>query len=183
MARNAPMFIALALLASLGGSCAHEPLNRVTDDDAPRSLPAEGPVDVRWRDPETFAEIRNSGNPTEARRGDWVADLAQYLRKRASPRLAAGERLEVEFIDIDLAGDFEPWRDINLQDTRMLREIYPPRITLSFIRSDASGAVIAQGERRLVDFMYVGGPGGSDTDALRYEKRMIDQWLARDMPR
>jgi hypothetical protein len=31
--------------------------------------------------------------------------------------------------------------------------------------------------------MYVGGPGGSDTDALRYEKRMIDQWLARDMPR
>jgi hypothetical protein len=183
MARPASRFTAIALLATMATACAHQPLQKVTDAGAPRSLPAEGPVDVRWRDPETFAEIRNSHNPTESRRGDWVTELAGHVRKRAAGRLAPGERLDVEFIDIDLAGDFEPWRGISMDDTRFMREIYPPRITLSFTRTDAAGAVVAQGERRLVDAMYLGGPGGSDNDMLRYEKRMLDQWLARDIPR
>jgi hypothetical protein len=185
MARPASRFLvsaSLLALACLAGAGAHAKVRTVSDKDAPRALPADGPVEVRWGDPEQFTEIRVSHNPSESRRGTWVVDLAEYLRERATPRLAPGERLEVELIDIDRAGDFEPWRGINLHDTRVIREIYPPRITLHFRRTDANGAVLDEGERKLRDAMFMGSVAGSDNDTLRYEKRMIDQWLGRDLP-
>src|SRR3546814_5481788 len=93
----------------------------VTDPEAPRSLPADGPVDVRWTDPAQFTEIRRSGNRREARRGDWVHDLAEYLRKRASDRLPDGQRLEVTITDIARAGNYEPWHGINADSIRFMR--------------------------------------------------------------
>ena len=169
----------LIVLACLSQAGAYDP-DRAS---GPGALPAEGPVDVSWRDPESFSEIRYSHNPNESRRGNWLEDLAEYTRKRAQARLPAGERLAVEFVDIDRAGDFEPWRGITLQDTRFIREIYPPRIVLNIKRTDAGGAVVAEGERKLLDAMFMGSVIHSDTDTLRFEKQLIDRWLARELPK
>src|SRR3546814_16384748 len=79
-----------------------------------------------------FTEIRRSGNRREARRGDWVHDLAEYLRKRARDRLPDGQRLEVTITDITRAGNYEPWRGISADSIRFMRDIYPPRITRDF---------------------------------------------------
>lgn len=153
----------------------------VTDPEAPRSLPAEGPVDVSWTDPAQFTEIRRSGNRREARRGDWVRDLAEYLRKRASDRLGDGQRLDVTITDIARAGNYEPWRGINADSIRFMRDVYPPRITLDFKLVGADGNVLAQGTRELSDIAYLqrGSPLG-DSDQLRYEKRLIDDWLRKE---
>jgi hypothetical protein len=169
--------LALSVLATAG---AFDP-DKTTA--GPGALPVEGPVDVRWRDPESFSEIRYSHNPRESRRGHWVQDLAEYTRQRAQSRLPEGQTLEVEFVDIDRAGEFEPWRGIDVEDTRFIRDIYPPRIVLTFKRTDASGAVIAEGERKLLDVAFMGSVNRMNTDTLRYEKQMIDQWLAREMPK
>lgn len=179
-------FKALAVLAlasaALFASSADARLRYLTDPDAPRSLPQEGPVDVRWENPATFTEIRYSHNSIESRRGNWVEQLAQHVRKYATPRLPAGERLAVNITDVDLAGDYEPWRGVQFQDTRFLRDIYPPRITLTFTLTDANGAVIAQGERKLRDSAYLMQSSGFASDALRHEKRMLERWLARELP-
>jgi hypothetical protein len=183
MTRSASRILAftfLVVLAAFGQAGAYD---AATTIGGPGALPADGPVDVSWRDPESFTEIRYSHNRSEARRGDWLQDLAEYTRKRAQARLPAGERLAVEFVDIDRAGDFEPWRGISLYDTRFIREIYPPRIVLTFKRTDANGAVLAEGERKLLDPMFMGSVAHTDTDALRFEKHLIDRWLARELPR
>ena len=186
MARPVSRFLlstTVLLLACAASAGAQARVRTVSDKDAPRALPGEGPVDVRWRDPEEFTEIRVSHNQAESRRGNWVEDLAKYVRQRAAPRLGPGERLEVEFIDIDRAGDFEPWRGISVQDMRFIREIYPPRMTLSFRHTGADGTVLGEGERKLQDAMFMGSVSQNDTDVLRYEKRLIDQWLGRDLPK
>lgn len=155
----------------------------VTDPDLPRSLPVQGPVSVSWTDPAEFTELRTSGNRWEAQRGDWVQQLARYLRTRAEARLPPGERLDVTITDIKRAGDFEPWRGPRLRDVRVMREIYPPRISLTFTRQLADGSV-TQGERQLTDLAFLSRTGRlSDTDALRYEKRLIDDWIAQDIAR
>lgn len=178
--------LAFPVLLLIGAFTFHEASARVrtvTDPEAPRSLPEQGPVNVRWEDPARFTEIRYSHNSFESRRGNWVEELAEHVRKYATPRLPAGERLDVDIIDVDLAGDYEPWRGVRFQDTRFLRDIYPPRITLTFTRTDANGAVVSQGERKLSDpgYLMSAGVAGHSTDSLRYEKNMISRWLASEL--
>ncbi len=153
-------------------------VRKVTDPDAPRSLPVDGSVDVRWTDPAQFTDIRYSGNRHEAERGNWVNQLAEYMRERAEKRMPAGERLEVEITDIRRAGTYEPWRSPTMQDVRIMRDMYPPRMELRFQRLAADGSVIDEGERKLVDGAFLmRSQILSNTDPLRYEKTMIDRWV------
>ncbi|GGK14669.1 DUF3016 domain-containing protein [Luteimonas terricola] len=154
----------------------------VTDADYPRSLEQDGPVAVSWADPSGFTEIRHSRNRFEARRGDWVRDIARHLARRAGDVLGPGERLEVEITDIKRAGDFEPGAGRG-DHVRVVRDIYPPRIHLSYSRHDAAGNVVDGGERELTDlgFLQRGVGMVSMSDPLRHEKRLIDDWVRRDL--
>ena len=105
--------------------------------DAPRALPESGPVGVHWNDPATFTELRHSRNRWDAERGNWVSELATYMRKRAEALLPNGERLELTITDVDRAGDYEPWHGMQHQDTRIVRDIYPPRMTVQVKHFDA----------------------------------------------
>lgn len=178
-----PALLAALLALSLAGGAEAKSRN-VTDPDAPRALPEQGPVDVRWGNPAQFTEIRYSGNSSEAKRGNWVEEIAQHLRKRAQTRLPAGERLEVDILDIRRAGNFEPWRGAAFDDTRFIRDIYPPRITLSFRRIGADGQVIAEGERKLSDMGFLSSANTlSNSDPLRYEKLLLNRWIDREFKR
>jgi hypothetical protein len=173
-----PLLLALALVAST----ADARVRTVTDADAPRALPAEGPVAVQWDDPAEFAELKFSGNRWEAQRGNWVFQLAEHLRQEAERRLPAGERLEVTIRDIDRAGRYEPGRGIHLDSVRIMRDFYPPMMDVAFVHYGADGQVLAEGERRLRDTMYLSNATiPRNSDALRYEKKLIDDWLRREL--
>ena len=60
------------------------------------------------------------------------------------------QRLVVTISDIDMAGAFEPGRR-HLWQVRIIRDVYPPRIDLAFTLTDADGAVVKSGERKLRD--------------------------------
>ena len=87
--------------------------------------------------------------------------------------------------DVDLAGDFEPWRGPDFTRVRVIRDIYPPRIDLDFRLIGADGRVLREGKRKLRDpgFLTTGAIGPGSTDPLRYEKRMIDRWFAKGSER
>lgn len=171
----------LLLAGMFAASGAWARTTNVTDPELPRSLPDEGPVAVQWTDPAKFTEIRYSRNRWEASRGDWVRDLAEYLRKRAAGQLPQGSRLEVTITDIDRAGSYEPWRGMRADSIRFMRDIYPPRIDLTFTLTGADGRVLAQGTRELADLSYLmGSTRVGDTDPLRYDKQLIDDWVRRE---
>jgi len=172
-----PIVLALAM-----AGCASTSGGGMLAADAPRALPDAGPVSVRWNDPATFAELRHSHDRQEAARGGWLDALARYLRTRAETRLAPGERLDLTIVDIDRAGEYEPWHGIELHDTRIVRDIYPPRMTVQFRHVGADGRVLAEGERKLSDPGFLTGAMPIDgNDPLRFEKRMIDSWLRREL--
>lgn len=174
------LVLPLALALATAG-CASSGGTDMLAADAPRALPGSGPVSVRWEDPAGFAEVRRSPNRYEAARGDWLTELATYLRKRAEAQLPAGERLELTIVDVDRAGGYEPWRT-GVHDVRVIRDIYPPRMTLHIRHYDAGGALVSEGERKLSDPAFLLGVTPiRQTDPLRYEKRMIDSWLRREL--
>ncbi len=171
----------LALSALAAGSAGAAP-RTVTDPQAPRALAAEGPVSVTWGDPAEFTEIRRSTNRFEAERGNWVQDIAAYLRKAATRELQPEQRLAINVLDIKRAGDYEPWQNVNARDIRYMRDIYPPRLTFTYTLSRADGSVVAEGEAKLQDTGYLHSIGlQSSTDPLRYEKKLIDDWTRREL--
>lgn len=179
MLRLAPLLLALGLAAT---GCASTRGPGMLAADAPRALPQSGPVSVAWNDPAGFTELRQSSNRWAATEGNWLSQLAEYLRGRAQQRLGSGERLDLTIVDVDLAGGYEPWLGLDQRDTRVVRDIYPPRMTLQFRHIGADGQVLSEGERKLTDPGFLTGSMPiNNTDSLRFEKRMIDAWLRREL--
>lgn len=144
---------------------------------------AESPrVDVVFVAPDTFADVRNGYTPTPTARNFYLAELARYIEQRATPRLADGESLEVRVTNVDLAGDYEA-RHPQTTNIRIVRDVYPARIDLSFRVVDAGGVVVREGTRQLRSTGYPEGVGVPySSDPLRYEKGLIGGWLEADLP-
>lgn len=138
-------------------------------------------VQVDWSDPANFADTRTNQCRTRVKPEEWLGRLAKYVERRAGDRLAEGQTLKVTITDIQRAGQCEPWRGPYLDDARIVKDIYPPRIDLHFTLVDAQGHVVSEGDRKLTDmaFLHRGGLL-DDNDPLRYEKRLLDDWLRKE---
>lgn len=138
---------------------------------------AAGTAKVDFQNPETFTDINERQFRTPPEKNNNLQQLKSWLEKRAGRQLAPGQQLHITFLDIDLAGAHEPWQSVQLQDTRIVKELYPPRVKLHFTLTDATGAVLKDGERELRDlgFLMHAGPAGSD--ALMHDKAMLERWL------
>lgn len=139
-------------------------------------------VSVHLVNPDGFAELRQNRNFGDVRDGSWLVDLQKYVVEQAGRRLAPGQHLTVNINDIKRAGDFEPWRGPNYSDIRIVKEIYPPRIELAYLIKDANGRVIRDGTDELTDLAFLRRIVRNSTDPLRFEKRLIDDWLGKVLP-
>ena len=142
---------------------------------------AAAEADVAFEHPEAFTDVGRDRQ--HAGRDEFLATLREHLVQQAARVLPAGEKLEVRITDVDMAGDFEP-RTGSRDDVRVLGPIDPPKIALRFRLLAADGSVRQEGERHLVDQAYLrAGDARSSTDPLRFEKALLDVWLAREFPR
>jgi len=140
-------------------------------------------VDVVYVAPEDFTDFKDSYLSTEKGR-EWLeAELTAHLRREAQQYLAAGTRLEVKFLDINLAGDFEPQRGPQFDHIRVIREVYPPSAKLQFRVVDASGKELAKGERSLRNLMFQVDMPMWNNDPLKYDKALLTDWLRSEFGR
>ena len=56
-----------------------------------------------------------------------LESLQLFLNEQIPHYVAAAQKLTITFNDIDMAGDFEPWRGPDASHVRIIKEIYPPR--------------------------------------------------------
>ena len=142
-----------------------------------------GPVTVIFSHPEKYADVRDSFGDNDNARGRerYLPFIQEHLTRAGARRLPAGQQLTVTFSDIDLAGDFEPGRGMHFDDIRVIKDLYVPRLSFTFTLTDASGAVLKSGERKLVELGFqMTIRSGFRDDQLRYEKAMLDDWLRRE---
>ena len=167
-----------ALLLALS-ACATGP-RTVTDPARPHAVGEGTAIHVRWGDPLQFSDLRYSQNRRLSAEGDWVVELADYMQEKLARAVPAGDRVDVEILDIQRAGQYE-WLNSRTDDVRVLRDVYPPRMTLQFKHTGADGSVRGEGERKLADLAYLQSPPPfPSSDPLRYDKRLIDTWIRRE---
>lgn len=107
-----------------------------------------------------------------------MSELRQYIERTGAARLPAGHTLSVRITDVDMAGQFEPERGSQFMDVRIVKTIYPPRITLNYRLTDSTGAVVSEGDRRLTNQSFEYNASPITRDDLRYEKGLIDDFLS-----
>ena len=136
-------------------------------------------VQVDWTKPGDFSEAKQYPGSGLGRESpdEWLTDLANHLRYRAERVLPQGDDLHVTFTNVQRAGTYEPWRGPQWDDVRIIKDIYPPRIDLTFTLTDANGGVVKEGKRELRDPAFLQRGILNESDPLRFEKRMLDDWL------
>ena len=129
-------------------------------------------VTVSYSQPENYSDLPFA--PWE--RKDVLDELTGHFQKLAEA-LPPGVDMTVEVLDIDLAGRLHHRR---ANEIRVMRNNGAdwPIIHLRYTLVQ-NGVVIASGEERLRDMMYLDNLRNrySSGDPLRYEKRMIDEWF------
>ena len=137
-------------------------------------------VSVTFVQPEAFTDAGHSrGRATQRELAELQQEMQQHLQRLADRKLAASDTLQVEVLDIDLAGDFETNRLTRFSDVRVVRDIASPRITLRYT-AKLGDRVVSGPEEQLRDMNFLWSHNRySSGDHLRYEKPMLDAWFEK----
>lgn len=127
---------------------------------------------VTFVQPEKFTDLPFSTWDRE----DVLKDLRAHFDKLAA-KLPAGQQLNVEVTDVDLAGRTWPSR-FSGRDIRILNGGADwPRISLRYTITQ-DGQVVKSGQEDLADMSYLQHMTRfASDDSLAYEKRMLDRWF------
>ena len=121
-----------------------------------------------------------SGSSTPAIQDDLLKQFEKHFKQLGERYLPPSDRLEILIQGIDMAGTMEPWHTPNLLDTRFIRDIYPPRISLHYLWYDKIGNLKADKQEKLSDLnfqMRLDSAYYPHNDPLRYEKTLLDRWF------
>jgi hypothetical protein len=133
-------------------------------------------VAVTFVAPERYTDATFDGAYGEKGRAPALREIREHLERLGARHLKPGERLRIAVLDVDLAGQYEPWRP-SAYHVRFLRAVTPPRITLRYTLEGQAGA-LASGQEVVSDLDYQ-RPLVRDTGRLPYEKAMLEDWFRR----
>ncbi len=139
----------------------------------------DGAVSVQFENMEDFTDFGRSFQPGENEQ----QALAEKLRaeiKRIAPRYLADDRhLDLTFLDIDMAGEFEPHRGAEATDVRIVRGIYTPSFHVEYKLTDRNGEVVSSGQRRISDLDFQNTVSFRTDETLFYETELARQLISR----
>jgi hypothetical protein len=137
---------------------------------------AHAGVEVEFVEPERYTDVDLHDRGGRSREIT-MDELRAHLELLGERHLEPGRILEIEVLDVDLAGRFEWWHFPTSDDVRFLREITWPRIEMRWkLRED--GKTLREDEESVADVDYLWAAGlRLSTDPLKYEKAMLDDWF------
>ncbi|MCC7252085.1 DUF3016 domain-containing protein [Hyphomicrobium sp.] len=135
------------------------------------SVGAAAAVNVTFVAPERYRDFRSSGS-----RNATLNQFRRIFTQLGTRYLKPGQSLSIDVLDIDLAGEYEPWSG-RLNDVRIMRDITPPRIRMRYVLRE-NGRVLARAEETVSDMNYLMNPSARRSgEQLAYEKDMLRDWF------
>jgi len=137
-------------------------------------------TDIEWVNPDGYADLGTDFHD-EVTLEQFQGELEPYIARIAERALPDGYQLEIKFTNVDLAGEYEPWRLNN--DVRIVRSVYPPKMSFEYKLFDSRGNLAKSGEETIIDptFDFNVGRRFFETDGFFYEKELIGSWIRNDL--
>jgi len=135
-----------------------------------------GNVAIRYVNPKDYTDAAMDGaNRTDPR---VLTILERHFQSLAARCLPPGKTLNIQVLDIDLAGQVEWRRGGSGNSVRVLREITWPRITLAYTLHGDDGRVAEAREQvNDMDYLWAGGTARTQSEPLSYERAMLERWF------
>jgi hypothetical protein len=140
-------------------------------------------VEVIFDHPEKFTDVKGDSMDSPKGRDIMLDQIRDFLVQSGAELFPAGQKLAITFTDIDLAGEYEPWRGAQWSDVRIVKDIYPPRFNFSYKLTDAAGNVLKEDKVELRDLSFMMRMTISRDDPLRFEKDILGDWVRSIVPR
>ena len=140
---------------------------------------ASAEVQVTFEEPEQYRDIDYGDGNTRRGIRVHIPILEKHIIKTGKRFLEEGQVLTMTVTDVDLAGDYEPWHSPDFDDIRIVKSIYPPRMSFSYELKDAEGNLLSSGEENLVDMSFQYRLKSRPYDELFYDKEMITDWMRK----
>lgn len=140
-------------------------------------------VEISWDNPESFSDLDENGYQFSQSLFERLkTEFESMIQDAASEYLPKGYQLTINFKDIDLAGEFEPWV-IDAPYVRYVRNIYPPRLKFQYEIVDDSGKNVKSGLAQITDLTYLWNlsAGFFDNDEFYHEKELLENWLNKTL--
>lgn len=129
-------------------------------------------------EPERFTDFSIQGMNADRTAAIFEREFQRQLLRSSLRWIPANHTLTLTITDIDMAGDIQPWRNRNHAQIRYIETIYPPRMSFSYVLSDAAGNVVREGEQNLVDLSFnFGIPGFFRNESFHFEFNMLANWI------
>ncbi len=137
-------------------------------------------VVIDWHQPDQYTDLGTHFHD-HTNLNTFKKELEPYVVRIANDHLPDGTTLELTITDVDLAGEFEPWRPET--DVRIVRTVYPPRMSLQYSVFDVRGELVDSGEADIVDptFDFNIGQRFLSQDRFFYERDLIASWIRNDL--
>ena len=141
---------------------------------SPNALAADS--EVTWTDYKSYRDIDPGNDGRKQFRERTFKDLEKHFAKLAAS-LPEGQILKIDVTDVDLAGDTNA---AGINRTRIVKQIYFPRMNFSYQLLDADGKVVQSDEVVLKDMNFMSGSNLKYRNkSLGYEKKMLDDWFEK----
>jgi len=133
-------------------------------------------VNIQWQHPDKYTDVQAGEGSQQAFQKRVFSQLDKHFAKLAK-KLPADQQLNIKVTNLDLAGDVNFG---NAQRIRIVRDIFIPRMVLSYQLLDSSGKTLKKQQVKLQDLSFMNNISLKyQNDSLGYEKNMIDNWFKK----
>ena len=137
-------------------------------------------VEIAWENPDSYRNVTHTYMGSDRERDSILRELKAAFEQKALTRIPENSTLEISFTQVELAGQFEPWRGHRYHDIRVVRDIYPARLHFTWRLLDEDSGEIRSGEERLTSMGVTQRvPTTLDRDSYPYVKEIYNRWVER----
>ncbi|MEM9283346.1 MAG: DUF3016 domain-containing protein [Verrucomicrobiota bacterium] len=138
-------------------------------------------VTAKFIKAEEFTDFTLSGRGGDRAQSAFEAELK---KQRGLQSFVGDRKLELTFTDIDMAGDTKRLRAMTGNNTRLIKGVYPPRMSFSYVLRDKGGRKITSGSASIKDLTFDRRlRGSSSTRRFYFELTMLERWIRSNLPK
>ncbi|QLE87047.1 MULTISPECIES: DUF3016 domain-containing protein [Shewanella] len=152
----------------------------VAEEAKPDPVTEVGQVKITWQDPSSYRDVKAASDIQSRYEQRTFDNLTKELSKQVEKRFQPNQKLELVVTDVDLAGDVRPTFGATMNDIRVIKDIYPPRMNFSYQVLEGDKVIMA-GDEKLTDLGFMHKVGRMDDKPLRYEYRLMEDWLKKSI--